>query len=231
LPACQSAATPGRSDGAGQRRAQKGRSEPRLLPHQITSAIFTTQDQHLINFGPSTSSICRTRTVVVGIKLSDLRSQDVPLPTGRGCFHVGGVRPAHPIMKREGAKKKKRKKKRGVHPPISPKFVLDAAYTSYVACRRGGVGTCVRGCKWTREPRCGSAPAPRFRGHALRASRSTNRVRPFKILISMPCPVYALALPWRTLSHPSLPFRLVTLETKQTHAPPFIYYVPLPFRL
>lgn len=116
MPACQSAATPGRSDGAGQRRAQKGRSEPRLLPHQITSAIFTTQDQHLINFGPSTSSICRTRTVVVGIKLSDLRSQDVPLPTGRGCFHVGGVRPAHPIMKREGAKKKKRKKKRGVHP-------------------------------------------------------------------------------------------------------------------
>lgn len=230
MPACQSAATPGRSDGAGQRRAQKGRSEPRLLPHQITSAIFTTQDQHLINFGPSTSSICRTRTVVVGIKLSDLRSQDVPLPTGRGCFHVGGVRPAHPIMKREGAKKKKKEKKRRP-PPISPKFVLDAAYTSYVACRRGGVGTCVRGCKWTREPRCGSAPAPRFRGHALRASRSTNRVRPFKILISMPCPVYALALPWRTLSHPSLPFRLVTLETKQTHAPSFIYYVPLPFRL
>ena len=43
----------------------------------------------------------------------------MPLPTGRGCFHVGGVRPAHPIMKREGAKKKKERKKEASTPYFS----------------------------------------------------------------------------------------------------------------
>ena len=116
---------------------------------------------HLHQFNLSIRHPNRYRTVPITV-VSALNSQISGVrTTGQewaSSIPCGGVRPAH----LEEVKKKK-KEASSTPPAISPKFVLVAAYTSYVACRRGGVGTCVRGCKWTREPHCGSAPAPRFR--------------------------------------------------------------------
>ena len=149
---CQSAVEPGRSDGAGQRRAKRGRSEPGNTHDGSQVRNF----YHTIS--PGDQFICRT------VPLWPALSSQNPFRS----FPTGSPPCGSP------------KKKKGL-PRLAPLFLRNLfLMLLYLHASDGvGMGACASS---GQKPRCVQL-MPQIRViHALRASRSMNRTRPFQDL-------------------------------------------------